>query len=312
MTEDFFVHKDYIKDLDKPNNTIYISYSQFSLYRKCPHHWKLKYVDKIKQQESTIHTLFGNAMHRLIQDWVKILYLESVKNFDVFDFRAKLMEYIKEEYKISLEKNNNVSFTSKEELSEFYLDGCEILAYLKRKRKVYFDRRNEELIGIELPLYVIQNGVCLISYLDLVFREKKTGRIIIKDLKTSKAGWKDYDKSDETKVSQLILYKIYFAKKYNIPIEDIDIEYLILKRKIPLDVAFPIPRVTPFSPASGSVTQRKVNKMFDEFISECFVDGKYNRDKEYVANEGRNAFNCRFCEFSDNEELCPKSKRICQ
>lgn len=304
-----FIAPKYAKNLERPENIIYISYSQFSGYMKCPQHWKLCYIDKIKKKEATIHTVFGTAMHCVIQEWIKIMYLETVKKSEQYDFDKRLLEEIKAEYKKGLEQNNNVHFSDKEQLSEFYLDGLETLNYLRKKRKTYFDRKNEELIGIELPLYVEINGVCLISFLDLVFRDKITNKIKIRDLKTSTKGWTKWDKDDEVKVAQLILYKIYFAKKYNIPVDDIDVDYVILKRKVQTDLAYPIPRVSVFKPASGKVTQNKVNKMFEGFIAGGFNDGQYNKEKEYDALTGRNEFNCRFCEFNNNEELCPKSKR---
>ena len=310
MSESGYVHKDFVLNLEKPKDKIFISHSQFALYKKCPHHWKLKYIDKIKEPNPSIHTVFGTAMHRVIQEWIQILYLETVKKSDEYDVRAKLLEYIKEEYRIAYEQNNNVMFTTKEELSEFYVDGLDILLWLRKKRKNFFDRKYEELIGIELPLFYEVDGVILIAYLDAVFRDKSTGKIIIRDFKTSKSGWNDYTKKDEVKISQLILYKIYFAKQFNIPVDQIDIEYMILKRKVNTDLAYPIPRVSSYVPSNGSVTQKKVTRMFEDFINDCFIGGKYNSEKQYIANAGWNGFNCKFCEFMTNEELCPQKNRI--
>lgn len=309
MNEGGYVHKDFVRNFEKPDNKIFISHSQFALHKQCPHHWKLKYIDKIKEDKPNINSIFGTAMHRVIQEWIQIMYLETIKKSDEYDLRAKLMEYIKEEYRTSLEKNNNVIFTTKEELSEYYLHGCEILLWMRKKRKNFFDRKHEELIGIELPLFVEVNGVMLIAYLDAVFRDKTNGKIIIRDFKTSKRGWSDYEKKNEVKVSQLILYKIYFSQQYNIPVDQIDVEYLILKRIVPTDLAYPVPRVSTFVPASGSITQKKVIRMFEEFIDQCFIEGKYNIEKQYRANAGWHGFNCKFCEFVNDFERCPTQNR---
>jgi len=40
-----------------------ISYSQFSLFQTCPLSWKLKYIDKIKEDTPSIALLFGNIFH---------------------------------------------------------------------------------------------------------------------------------------------------------------------------------------------------------------------------------------------------------
>lgn len=305
-----YIHPNFVAP-DKPNDVVYISYSQFQGYMKCPKYWKLCYIDKLKQKTPTIHTVFGNAMHTVIQEWVEILYNGKVKDAEAFDFDTRLHGVLKEEYRTSVVKNNNVHFSSKEELLEFYMDGLSTLKYMLKKRKSLFNRKDEILIGIELPLYVIVDGVCLISFLDLVFKDKVSGKIIIKDLKTSKMGWTKWDKDDEVKVSQLILYKMYFAQQYNMDINDIDIEYVILKRKVTENAAYPIPRISVFKPASGKVKQNQVAKMFGEFISGGFVNGKYNVEREYPATTGQKDYNCRFCEFADDDLRCPKSQRVC-
>ena len=40
-----------------------ISYSQFSQWDKCPHMWKLNYVDKVGEFSGNIYTIFGTAIH---------------------------------------------------------------------------------------------------------------------------------------------------------------------------------------------------------------------------------------------------------
>ena len=50
-----------------------ISYSQISLYNECPLHWKLRYVDKLYISESSIHLIFGTAMHEVLQTWLEVM-----------------------------------------------------------------------------------------------------------------------------------------------------------------------------------------------------------------------------------------------
>ena len=47
-----------------------ISYSQISMYNDCPLRWKLKYVDKVSISESSIHLIFGTAMHEVLQHYL--------------------------------------------------------------------------------------------------------------------------------------------------------------------------------------------------------------------------------------------------
>ncbi len=144
----------------------------------------------------------------------------------------------------------------------------------------------------------------------MLFYNKRTNKYVIKDLKTSKSGWSDWDRKDEVKTAQLIIYKSYLAQKLGISPDDIDIEYVILKRKINESAPYPIPRIGKFIPVSGKITQKRVITDFELFISDCFIDGKYNVDKLYPATSGKNEFNCRFCEYYKNELVCPKKNRI--
>lgn len=299
----------------KPENSIYISYSQFSIYSKCPLAWKLKYIDKIKLEEPSIHTMFGNAMHIVIQEWLRVLFTETVKAADAMDFNTMLLNAMKQCYAEDVDKYKKL-FSNKEELSEFYTDGLEILNYLKKKRLQYIDRAKYELVGTEIPLLIPPDEnkpkVLLMGFLDVVFREKKNkNKFYILDLKTSTKGWSKWDKEDEIKRSQLILYKTFFAKQFGLSADDIEVEFFILRRKIDSDSMYPTPRIQIFKPSQGSITQNKVKSMFASFLDNCFVeDGKYNVSGEYRAICGNNGFNCKFCDFKDLENLCPSHKRV--
>lgn len=301
------------KSIEKTEKTKYISFSQFSSFQKCPMYWKLCYIGKLKEKEDTIHTIFGDAMHTTIQEWIKVVYLETVKKADQIDFKKVLLENIKNAYAQSVEKMGK-HFSTKEELTEFYLDGLAILDYLKKKRTYWFGTKDDELVGIEVPISAIPDpsrpNLVLVGYLDVVLRNKKTGKVRILDLKTSKKGWTKWDKQDETKTSQLILYKVHFSKQYNVPIEDIDIEYLVLKRKLDEDSLYAQKRIVGFTPANGKISQSRVIKTFQNFIDSCFTkDGEYNRQGTFAALRGRYDFNCRFCEFNQQETICPPTNR---
>jgi len=298
----------------KPENSTYISYTQFSTYQKCPLRWKLKYIDKIKEDKPSIHTVFGNSMHNIIQHWLQIMFTDTVKKSNELDFETMLLDQLKFNYSVDVEKYQN-KFSTKEELAEFYLDGLQTLNYLRRKRTVYFDRRNWILVGTELPILIppvdSKPNVLLMGFLDIVFKDKKKPKFYIHDLKTSGKGWSKWDKSDQTKSDQLLMYKIYFSKQYNIPIEEIEVEFVILKRKIDEDSAFPQRRVQTWKPSQGSISYKKTLKSFESFVNTCFTEeGNYNREFIYQAKCGPKQYNCKFCEFKDREDLCPSQFKL--
>ncbi len=124
------------------------------------------------------------------------------------------------------------------------------------------------------------------------------------DIKTSTRGWGDKEKKDETKQFQLVLYKKYYSQQFNIPEDNIDVEFFIVKRKVWENSDFPISRIQEFRPSAGKVKLNKATKAINNFIEEVFnMDGSHT-PKEYLPNPS--AHNCKFCPFKDNKELCNK------
>ena len=290
-----------------------ISYSQFSMYSQCPKHWELAYAKNLRTFSQSIHTVFGTAMHETLQHYLTVMYSDSVKAADAIDIHGYLKDQMYSIYKEAVEKMGE-HFSNKFELGEFYEDGIAIIDFFKRKRSLYFSRKNEELIGIETPIYHPVNEtndkVMMLGYLDVVVRDKRTDTITIIDIKTSTRGWNKYQKADKTKTSQLVLYKKYFAEQYGYDVDKIDIKYMIVKRKLIEGAMFPQKRITEFMPASGKPTRNKLAKSIESFVELNFnSDGSY-KQKEFAAVAGKNNKNCKWCEFKDQPDLCPVANRI--
>ena len=100
------------------------------------------------------------------------------------------------------------------------------------------------------------------------------------------------------------MYKKYFAQQFNIPIDDVEIEFFIVKRKVWEQSDFPTSRIQEFKPASGKVKLSKAYNAINKFINEAFNDNGTHNTVKHPPNPS--AFNCRFCVFKDNEELCNK------
>jgi len=291
-----------------------ISYSQFSMYSQCPKHWELAYAKNLRTFNQSIHTIFGTAMHETLQHYLTVMYDDSVKAADAIDINDYLKDQMYTLYKEAVKKMGD-HFSNKFELGEFYEDGVAILDWFKKKRSQYFSRKNEELLGIETPIYHPVNEtndkVMMLGYLDVVVRDKRDDTITIIDIKTSTRGWNKWQKADKTKTSQLVLYKKYFAEQYGFDVEKISIKYMIVKRKLIDGAMFPQKRITEFSPASGKPTRNKLTTEIKSFVDASFhADGSFNLDREYVASAGKNNKNCKWCEFKDRPDICPIKNRI--
>jgi hypothetical protein len=311
-----YIDKKFKREIPKIDfdTDIVVSYSQFSLYNKCPKKWELSYIQKKKFSKQSIHLVYGTAIHNTIQSFLIELYSKTAKLAEQMDLNKMFLEDIKRLYKKEVDKSG-VHFSTKEELGTFYADGCQVLDYFKKKRSLYFSNRKSTLIGIELPIHVepddFKSNLKLQSYLDVVIYDKQSKKYEIIDIKTSTRGWNDYDKKDKIKTGQLVLYKKYFCDKYNIDPKLVDINYFILRQKVDPNSLWPVKRIQEYAPSHGSKSLKDIHESFQSFLNDCFTkDGKYNKNVEYKAIKGERGFNCRYCEYDNKPELCPIDKRI--
>ncbi len=276
-----------------------ISYSQLSMFSECPHKWKLNYIDKLRVSEPSIHLLFGTAMHEVIQKYLNVMYEYTVKRADQLNLERTLQEKMVEQFNIDKENYGKEPCT-KEELKEFFQDGCDILDFFKKHRGDYFSKKGYELIGCEVPVEMgLQKNLTWVGYLDIVMRDTIHDRIKIYDIKTSTMGWNKWMKADDNKTQQLLLYKQFYSKQYNHPIDKIDVEYFIVKRKLYENAKFPQKRVQKFIPASGTVSMNKVAKKLTKFIDEAFNEDGTHTKNELPPTPSKKA--CKWCEFNKTE-----------
>ncbi len=284
-----------------------------SIFRGCPHRWKLQYKDKIKRFTSSIHTVFGTAIHECLQHYLDVAYEKSFaaadREIDMEDFfKQKFLDEYQSQYK----KNNDQHFSSAEEMREFFEDGMGILNWFKKKRSRYFSRKGWHLVGCEIPVIIapnkMLNNVLYTGYLDVVMYNENSNTFKIIDIKTSTKGWNDFNKKDEDKQFQLLLYKQFFSEQYNIPLENIDIEFFIVKRKVLSwdddNIMSPHQayRVQTFTPPSGKIKLNRAKTAISSFINECFNSS--GEIKETIYPKTPSKWTCTFCPFKEDKELC--------
>ena len=274
-----------------------ISYSQLSMYSQCPKKWALQYRDGHKVSEQSIHMVFGTALHETLQWYLDVIYNTSGAAADKLDLETDFENRLKDEYKKAYKKNNSTHFADANGLQEFYSDGLEIINYVRKNRGKYFSKRGWWLVGCEVPIVLAPNPrlsrVKYMGFLDVVLYNENTNKFIIIDIKTSTKGWGPKERKDKTKQYQLVLYKKFFAEQYNIPIDDIDIEFFIVRRKLWESEDFVIKRVQQFRPPSGKTTVNRATKMLEEFLDNCFKDNDFNyQEMPETPNN-----NCKWCPY---------------
>ena len=270
-----------------PSKNKHISYSSLSTYNKCPKKWELMYLRNQVPFTQNIYTCFGTAMHETLQTYLEVLYHDKVKTANEIDIDQLLYDNIIQSYKSSKAQNGHTHFSTAEQLQEFWLDGKHILDFIKKKRAAYFSTKTAQLAGIETLLYQqIRPGVMFKGLVDLIFYHPTVDRWTVMDIKTSTRGWNDSYKKNPNLTAQVILYREFFAKQFNIDPSKIDVEFFIVKRRVPAEAEFASQqrRVQEFKPASGPRKTKQVIDSMNKFISEVLdKDNKYI-DKDYSSN----------------------------
>ncbi len=288
-----------------PKTNKHISYSQLSSFATCEKQWYLTYVKRLAPYQPSIHAVFGTAMHETIQSWLEVLYHDKVKTANEMDLDALLYENMIKAYKGQKAQNAHEHFTNQEEMNMFFLDGKHILNFLKKKRGGYFSTKGVYLAGIETLLYQeLRPGVVFKGLIDLVFYDERVDEWTIMDIKTSTSGWNKFAKNDDKRKSQILLYKEFFSRQFSIPIEKINVEYFIVKRKVPVEAEFASmqKRVQEFRPTDGPRKMKQAVNLMENFVHKAVdIEGNYI-DKDYPTSPSRDA--CRFCAIKEMR-LCP-------
>ena len=288
----------------------HVSYSQMSIYKQCPHRWKLQYKDKIKRFTSSIHTVFGTAIHEVIQEYLNVMYEKSKVKANEIDLDSLFQDKFTEEYQKQYKSNSKSHFSTAIEMREFFEDGTSILKEFKKNVGTYFSKKGTYLVGCEVPIVLTPNetynNILYTGYLDVVLYNETLDMFEIIDIKTSTKGWNKFAKNDDMKKYQLLLYKQYFSEQYGIPLDKIEVKFFIVKRKIWEDTEYPMKRIQEFHKnngfSQGKTKLRQATSTINDFIHSVFNrDGKIKEQKyEKIVSK----WNCNFCPFSEDKELC--------
>lgn len=288
-----------------PRSNKHISYSQLSSFASCQKQWYLTYVKKLAPYQASIHAVFGTAFHETLQTYLEVLYHDKVKTANEMDLDKLLYDNMIKAYKATRAQNGHENFSTPEELNLFWIDGKHILKFIKSKRRAYFGTKGVHLAGVETLLYQeLRPGVMFKGFVDLIFYDDRVDMWKIVDIKTSTSGWNAYAKKDDKRISQILLYKKFFSEQFNIPIEKIEVEYFIVKRRVPVEAEFASMqrRVQEFRPTAGTRKVKQAVNLMEHFVENAVdTNGEYI-DKEYPTTPSKSS--CMFCVFK-KMRICP-------
>jgi hypothetical protein len=277
-----------------------VSHSQFSNWWTCPYRWYRDCVLHEKVFEESVHMSFGTGIHEALQLYLKTLYTVGEKEAEALDIITVFTDTFKREV-----TKKNIKHTP-EEFAEFIADGTAIIAEFKDpiNRIRYFPKQQWEWVGFEVDIREdVINNCTLNCKLDLVLKHATSGDIRIVDFKTATNKWTSGTKEDFTKTSQLLLYKAAYSKKFNVPLSKIQIEFIILSRKLYENVEYEQSRIQIFKPQASQTNVMQVIKEFHGFVNSCFTaNGEHNADQKYPKIPGKSKKNCKYCSYLKNKK----------
>ena len=276
------------EELKKTNSDlIHISFSELNQYRDCGHKHLLEKYLKLVISPTSIHLIFGNSIHSAIEVGIRD-GLDVEKRVEHFNhlFRKEMMDKM-------------LGTKDYSDLENFSKQGEHILRILSTEKIL----QKYDLIGVEMSLYEnLFNNFHFKGFIDLILKDKKTGRILIIDWKTSGEQW-DVQKKKKNKVfmAQMRLYKYFYARKFNVDINEIDCKYIVLNRlknkKCP-ELGFG--DLQPVEIFSTNDDIMEAVKLVADTLRDIHLNKEFKKAKFETGKTG----NCFFCPYKTNPTFC--------
>lgn len=200
----------------------HISFSELKNWNFCPYYHKLVYIDGIDAFKGNEYTAFGTAIHDTCEQ--SLLKEGKIDHGEYF-----LTCFLEELTKL---KEDDIELKS-DLVNSMRQQGTKLAPLAVPALGEYFG--DFELISTEEKLYIpfsksaSGEDFYFKGFVDVVLKTSD-GKYHIIDWKTCSWGWDSRRKTERMVNYQLVLYKHFFALKHNIPIENVETHFALLKR----------------------------------------------------------------------------------
>lgn len=235
----------------------HISYSAIKDWYICPYFFKLKHIEKLLKEKNNVFLAFGKTLHSIVELSEIILTTKNDWNIDQNQLVLALINNQFDKLFLSELKTvpTEVLVENKNLVQNMRNQGKNIIPLIGSSFKEYF-HSDFEIVSTEEKLLEPIGSTNLIfkGFIDLILKTSDNKYHII-DFKTTSWGWDGRKKSDKIINYQITLYKIFWAQKHNIPLENIETHFVLLKRTGKKDQL-----VEPFRISSGN---KKITNAID-------------------------------------------------
>jgi len=251
----------------------HISFSELKNWNFCPFYHKLTYIDKLKGFRGNEYTAFGTAIHDVCE---KKLLQEQIKAEEYFVDRFG---------ECLAELDDDIEF--REDIEKMAAQGIGILPEIEPALKEYF-KDGFEIFSTEekLMVQIEDEDYNFKGFIDAVIKTPD-GKYHIVDWKSCSWGWDMRKRSDPMVTYQLTFYKIFFAQKHGIDLNDIETHFALLKRTAKKN------RVEFFRVTSGNKKRENALTLLNRAL--------FNIKKKNYIKDKRSCTRCDFCKTPE----CP-------
>ena len=189
-------------ELDFLLDTMTWSFSRLNSFYNCPYEWKLRYID-CNKSENGFFGEYGSLIHKILEKYEK-------GELSLFELNDYYKEHFSENVPHDAPPNKYVDIKQ-----SYYEKGLDYF------NNIDLDLDKYEVLGVEKEVRFQIAGKDFVGYIDLLLKEKETGRIIILDhksasikiLKNGKVSKSDQEHVREF-IRQLCLYAIPIIEEY--------------------------------------------------------------------------------------------------
>ena len=189
-------------ELDFLLDTMTWSFSRLNSFYNCPYEWKLRYID-CNKSENGFFGEYGSLIHKILEKYEK-------GELSLFELNDYYEEHFSENVPHNAPPNKYVDIKQ-----SYYEKGLDYF------NNIDLDLDKYEVLGVEKEVRFQIAGKDFVGYIDLLLKEKETGKIIILDhksasikiLKNGKVSKSDQEHVREF-IRQLCLYAIPIIEEY--------------------------------------------------------------------------------------------------
>ena len=189
-------------ELDFLLDTMTWSFSRLNSFYNCRYEWKLRYID-CNKSENGFFSEYGSLIHKILEKYEK-------GELSLFELNDYYEEHFSESVPHDAPPNKYVDIKQ-----SYYEKGIDYF------NNIDLDLDKYEVLGVEKEVRFQIAGKDFVGYIDLLLKEKETGKIIILDhksasikiLKNGKVSKSDQEHVREF-IRQLCLYAIPIIEEY--------------------------------------------------------------------------------------------------